>query len=527
MLITNDGGGMRGNLTWRFLLVIIAIGLSLWQLSYTVRNITMDPEEKEFLSEEYIKKIERRALKLGLDLRGGMHIVLSVDRSELPEGVNLKDARDRALEIIRNRIDQFGVSEPEIARQGDDRIVIQLPGIVDRERAKEIIGKTALLEFKLLESPESIERILRDVDEIVYEYELEQVEYDSTVIPQNPFLTLVYRGRVAEYDTPLLEKYLSLEEVQSVIPKDIEFLYSKFREEEGLKYKVIYLVKKEQVLTGEALVDAKMRIGTPKNPNAPRVDLTMKPDARRKWARITGANIGRQIAIVLDNVVQSAPRVVERIATGNSMIEMPGADVGDAQDLALILRAGALPAPLETIEERTVGPTLGSDSVRRASRAMLLGAILVLVFMGVYYRGCGLIADFAVVLNILFLLALLSGFGATLTLPGIAGIVLIIGTSVDANVLIYERIREELSVGKTVRAAIGAGYGRALRTILDANITTLLMAVVLYYFGTGPIKGFAVTLSLGILCNFFTAIFITRFMLDYITSRPGVRRIPI
>lgn len=518
---------MRSNLSWRFILVIFAIVLSLWQLSYTVRNVIITPDEKEMLSENYVKRLERKALKLGLDLRGGMHIVLSVDRSKLPEGVSMKDARDRALEIIRNRIDQFGVSEPEIARQGEGRIVIQLPGIVDRERAKEIIGKTALLEFKLVESPENIERIIKSIDDIVFEYELKQVDYDTTLIPQNPFLTLVYSGRVTEYDLPIINKYLSLEEVQGVIPKDVEFLFSKMKVKDELKYKLIYLIRKSQLLTGEALVDARMGIGTQNSPTSPRVDLTMKPDARRKWARITGGNVGRQIAIILDGVVQSAPRVVERIATGNSMIEMVGADIKFAQDLALILRAGALPAPLETIEERTVGPTLGSDSVRRAGNAMLVGAILVLVFMGIYYRGCGLIADLAVVLNIVFLLALLSGLGATLTLPGMAGIVLIIGTSVDANVLIYERIREELRAGKTIRAAIGAGYGRALRTILDANITTLLMAVVLYYFGTGPIRGFAVTLSLGILCNFFTAIFITRLALDYITSRPGVKGIAI
>ncbi|OYD16073.1 protein translocase subunit SecD [candidate division WOR-3 bacterium JGI_Cruoil_03_44_89] len=518
---------MRSNLTWKFTVVIIAVGLSLWQLSYTIRNLSLTPEEKEELPEGYVKKMGKKALKLGLDLKGGMHIVLTVDRSKLPEGIGAKDARDRAMEIIRNRVDQFGVAEPQIARQGEDRIVIQLPGVVDRERAKEIIGKTALLEFKLVESPDNFEGILRNIDGIVYDYELKQVNYDSTLIPQNPFLSLVYSRKVAEYDLPTLKKYLSLEGVKSVIPKNIEFLFSKPRKEDAMKYRTLYILEKQAVLTGEALVDAKMGIGTAKNPTAARVDLTMKPEARRKWARITGANINRQIAIVLDGVVQSAPRVIERIATGNSMIEMPGADVKDAQDLALVLRAGALPAPLKTIEERTVGPTLGSDSVRKSAKAMLLGTILVLIFMAIYYRSCGLIADFAVMLNIFFLLALLSGLGATLTLPGIAGIVLIIGTSVDANVLIYERIREELTAGKTVRAAIGAGYGRAFRTILDANVTTLLMAIVLYYFGTGPIRGFAVVLSLGIICNFFTAIFITRLTLDYITSRPGVRGIAI
>lgn len=518
---------MQTKLTWKFIIVITAVGLALWQLSYTIRNLTITPEERETLSENYVKKIERKALKLGLDLRGGMHIVLVVDKDKLPEGISTSDARNRALEIIRNRIDQFGVAEPEIARQGEDRIVIQLAGVVDRERAKEIIGKTALLEFKLVESPDNIERIRRDIDKVVYEYELKQVDYDTTLIPQNPFGALVYRGKIAEYDLPIIEKYLSLEEVKNVIPKDVEFLFSKVKEENGTKYKLIYIVQKQPVLTGEALVDAKMGIGTYKNPTAPKVDLTMKPEARRKWARITGANIGRLIAIVLDGVVRSAPRVVERIATGNSMIEMPGADIKDAQDLALILRAGALPAPLKPIEERTVGPTLGSDSVRKAGQAMLLGTILVLLFMGMYYRGCGLIADLAVILNIFFLLALLSGFGATLTLPGIAGIVLIIGTSVDANVLIYERIREELIAGKTTRAAVDAGYGRAFRTILDANLTTLFMAVVLYYFGTGPIRGFAVTLSLGIICNFFTAIFMTKLILDWLTSRPGVKGIAI
>lgn len=518
---------MRGNLAWKFGIVTIAVTLSLWQLSYTVRNFLITPEERELLPESYINSLEDRSLRLGLDLVGGMHTVLSVDRAKLPEGADVREARDMALEIIRNRIDQFGVSEPKIARQGDDRIVIQLPGIVERERAKEIIGKTALLEFKIVESPESIERILGNIDRVVFEYELRQVDYDTSLVPPNPFLSMVFRGRVADYDLPLLEKYLSMEEVENVIPKDVEFLFSRLRGELGIQHKDIYIVAKEAVLTGDALVDARMGIGTATNPTAARVDLTMRPEARRTWARVTGANIGRQIAIVLDGVVQSAPRVVERIATGNSMIEMPGADIKVAQDLALILRAGALPAPLKPMEERTVGPTLGWDSVISSGMAMIFGTVLVIAFMILYYKGCGLIANLAVVLNIFFLLALLSGFGATLTLPGIAGIVLIIGTSVDANVLIYERIREEMRAGKTTRAAIDMGYGMAFRTILDANITTLFMAIVLYYFGTGPVRGFAVTLSLGILCNFFTAIFITKLILDWLTKRRGVKRISI
>jgi protein-export membrane protein SecD len=517
---------MRPRLQARAIIVLIAILASLWQLSYTFRYFRLTPKQKQELSESSLKKLERRALKLGLDLKGGMHLVLQVDASKLKEN-EIKGARNRALEIIRNRIDQFGVAEPQIARQGNNRIVIQLPGVVDRDRAKEIVGKTALLQFKLVEKGDKVKKILDDIDKEVYNYEIKKAKGDTSQVLDNPFLSLVYRGVVSDYDFPAFKKYLNLDCVKKVIPNDVEFLFSKEREREGSKYREIYIIKKKTLLTGDALVDARMGVGTPKNQMAPRVDLTMKPKARRRWASITGANVGRLIAIVLDGKVQSAPRVVERIVGGNSMIEMPGSSVDDAQDLALILRAGALPAPMESVEERSVGPTLGADSVRAGMLSIIIGGILVVLFMIAYYRGCGFIADIALFLNLLFLLAILSGFHATLTLPGIAGILLTIGTAVDANVLIFERIREELLSGKTTRAAIGTGFSRAFRTILDANLTTFFAALILYYFGTGPIRGFAVTLAIGIVCSFFTAIVVSRLILDWTTTRFPVKQLSI
>jgi len=286
----------------------------------------------------------------------------------------------------------------------------------------------------------------------------------------------------------------------------------------GHKVVEVLLVNKEVLLSGDAISDARPGIGTAENPLEPRVDLDMKPWARRRWADITGANVGRRIAIILDNVVQSAPVVRERIVGGRSQITMGRGRIEDAHDLTLVIRAGALPAPIEIVEERTVGPTLGSDSIRAGIRAIYIGAIVVFIFMIFYYHLSGIIADIAVIINIILILAVLSLFNATLTLPGIAGLVLVVGTSVDANVLIFERIREELAAGKTLKTAISAGFSNAFRTILDANLTTLLMAVILYFFGTGPIKGFGITLSIGILANFFTAIVFTRFMLDWITS---------
>jgi len=515
---------MRG-LGIRAVIVLVCVIVAGWQLSYTWRNARLTPEQKAQMYPSDVKKLKQKALNLGLDLQGGMYLVLAIEKEKLEEDA-IRGARNRALEIIRNRIDQFGVSEPRIARQGFDRIVIELPGVVDRERAKEIIGKTAMLEFRLVETEEKTQEILKKIDARL-DTILREEEEDTTLLVETPFLSLIYRGRVSLRDIEEVKHYLESEEIQDLIPRDETFLFSTVEEAEGQKYRELLLVKNEAVVTGDAIVDATAGIGTSDNPMEPRINLSMSSRVRRTWAHLTGANIGRRIAIVLDDVVQSAPVVRSRIAGGESVIEMGGSPFEEAQDLALVIRAGALPAPVKIIEERSVGPTLGSDSIRAGIKSLYIGGIAIFVFMVVYYAACGLIANLALCLNLLFLLAILSGFKATLTLPGLAGIILVVGAAIDANVLIFERIREEILVGKTTRAAISAGYSRAFRTILDANVTTLLVAIILYWFGIGPIKGFAVTLSIGIVASFFTAIVITRVILDYFTSKFRIKRLSI
>ncbi len=365
----------------------------------------------------------------------------------------MKMAADQALETIRNRIDQFGVSEPDIRPQENHRILIQLPGIKDPKRAIELIGKTALLEFKLVDGEGNLEGALK-----------------------------------------------------GNIPPGREILY----QDSG---RVPFLLKKRTLLTGEYITDARVQIET--QFNEPYVSLTFNARGARLFERITGDNIEKRLAIVLDNHVYSAPVIRDKISGGRAQIT-GSFTMDEARDLAIVLRAGALPAPVKILEERTVGPSLGKDSIEKGFRSMLIGGLVVLGFMILYYVFSGVIADLALLLNILFIMAGLAFFGATLTLPGIAGIILTIGMAVDANVLIFERIREELRLGKPARAAIEGGYSKALVTILDANVTTFIAALVLFQFGTGPIRGFAVTLSIGIVASFITAVFVTRVIFDYL-----------
>ncbi|MBW1667591.1 MAG: protein translocase subunit SecD [Deltaproteobacteria bacterium] len=373
----------------------------------------------------------------------------------------MKLAADQALETIRNRVDQFGVSEPDIRPQEDYRILIQLPGIKDPKRAIDLIGKTALLEFKLLDEENSVEEALKGNIPVG-----DQILYQIAVDPKT-----------------------------------------------GIKRKIPYLVKKRTLLTGEYLTDARVQIDP--QYNEPYVSLSFDARGARLFERITGENIGKRLAIVLDNNVYSAPVIRDKIAGGRAQIT-GRFTMDEARDLSIVLRAGALPAPVKILEERTVGPSLGKDSINKGFKSTIIGGIVVVAFMAIYYGLSGLFADLALVLNMLFIMAGLAFFGATLTLPGIAGIILTIGMSVDANVLIFERIREELRVGKPPRAAIEAGYGRAMVTILDANVTTFIAALVLFQFGTGPVKGFAVTLSIGIVASFVTAVFVTRIIFDYL-----------
>ncbi len=517
---------MKKNLRWKFIFFLIVLAAALFQLSYTLRYSNMSHEDLANLDPHQRKTLADRSIHLGLDLKGGMHLVLEVDKSKLSDEEK-KGATDRALEIIRNRIDQFGVSEPTIEKQGMDRILIQLPGVVNRERAKEIIGKTALLEFRLLENTDIQQNILTKLDEFL----AQNAPLDSENLESNPLLANIEIIRnefyVLDDYKEIVEEYINREDVRNLVPLERTFLWGKAEEVEGRKMFSIYLVHSHPVLTGSAILTADAGIGTPNNPMGVKVDLTMTRKARSKWAAITGANVGRRIAIVLDDVVQSAPVVRERIPSGRSEITLGNASMNEAKDLAVVLKAGALPAPVKIIEERSVGPSMGNDSIRNGIRSVIIGGSIVIVFMLFYYGLSGLIADFALTLNLLLILAVLSAFKFTLTLPGLAGIVLTVGAAIDANVLIFERIREELRTGKTVGSAIDSGYQKAFVTILDANTTTFITALILYFFGTGPIKGFAVTLGIGILANFFTAIVVTRMIFDFSLIYLRIKRISI
>lgn len=385
-----------------------------------------------------------------------------------------KLAVEQSLETIRNRVDQFGVSEPEIIPEGIDRIIVQLPGIKDTARAKNLIGKTAMLEFKIVDDEHSLDEALK--------------------------------GNVPEGDALIYGYGVS------------------GSGETGRRASVPYLVKNKALLTGDALESAQVKIGDRFGDSY--IAIKFNSQGATDFERITGENVKKRLAIVLDGTVHSAPVIQERIAGGQASIT-GSFTMDEAKDLAIVLRAGALPAPVNVLEERTVGPSLGQDSIDKGIRSTFIGAMLVIVFMAIYYNLSGLAADAALLLNIIILLGALAAFRATLTIPGIAGIVLTIGMAVDANVLIFERIREELRGGKTVRAAVEAGYSRAFATVLDSHVTTLIAALFLFQFGTGPIKGFAVTLSIGIVVSLFTAFYATRIVFDFFVLNKKINKLSI
>jgi preprotein translocase subunit SecD len=440
-----------------------------------IEVVLLNPDVKQrfdpYLKEQYpiLKQISDAQIE-----GDRVKVLLTMDPKQLDE--IKKSAVDQALETVRNRIDQFGVSEPEIARQGQNRILIQLPGVEDPQRAKELIGKTALLEFKLVDDVNSLQRALAgDI----------------------PFGDVILYQRTEDPKT-------------------------------GAVRKIPFLIKDKTLMTGDALQDARVRFD--QYNNLPYISLTLKSLGAREFDRITAENVGKRLAIILDNNIYSAPVIKSRISGGQAVIEggfggPRGLD--EAKDLAIVLRAGSLPAPVDILEERTVGPSLGRDSIIKGIKSIIIGGILVILFMIVYYKAAGIVADMALIMNLIIIMGALAILKATLTLPGIAGLVLTVGMAVDANVLIFERIREELRVGKTPMAAIDAGYSKAFLTIMDANVTTLIAALVLLQFGTGPIKGFAVTLSIGIVASMFTAIVATRFVFDLFLSKVRVKRLSI
>lgn len=405
------------------------------------------------------------------------------------EARRIKDsAVDQALETIRNRIDQFGVAEPTIVRQGENEIVVQLPGVKDPKRAIELIGKTAQLEFRLVDDESPV-----------------AAELPQSILPG--------------------EEETLLKQFAGKIPEDNEILFEKkVNRETGAVRKLPILLKKQAALTGDLLSEAKVSIDSRFNESY--VSLSFNTAGAKLFEEITGANVKKRLAIILDNAVYSAPVIQEKIAGGNAQITGSFTDT-EAKDLAIVLRAGALPAPMKMLQNVTVGPSLGRDSIEAGKIAGIIGTIAVVVFILFYYRLSGVIANFALLLNIILLLGAMASLNATLTLPGIAGIILAIGMAVDSNVLMFERMREELRASKTPASAVDSGYSKAFWTIFDSHVTTLITASVLFQFGTGPIKGFAVTLSLGVAINLFTALIGTKTVFDLLLSRVKVRTLSI
>lgn len=639
---------MKNKLTPRYIIIALVLVWAVYAIWPTVKYQNLSADEIETMREEgTLKNLESKIIKQGLDLKGGIYIVLEVDLQTLVSNlainkdkrfeqalnnvdakidedsqldffqvfqdeinstdlrihryfdvdfgrsldeiiVSLRDQADdainRVLEILQNRVDQFGVSEPTIQKQGNRRIIVELAGIQDSERARDLLQSTALLEFILIKSPEltndmllRIDKVIKGSDELadltqetdtkniedtpvpvsedktisvrdlftdqanqaLVDITDEAVVVDLNLVEDRPFSSLLRAlGNdigVPEKNIYIVKKILAMEDVQFKLDAaNGQFLLSdapeSFSNIDGgteKMYRMFYL-EGEPELTGGVVEKASATIGGTGSSASGQsiVLLDMNSEGARTWSRVTGGNIGRRVGIVLDKKVHMAPVIRSKISDGGTMIE-GFANMDEAKDIAIVLRAGALPVPVDIIEERIVGPSLGADSIAKGTQSVLIGLALVLIFMIVYYKMFGLIADFALIWNIILVLAVLATLDATLTLPGIAAIILTVGMSIDSNVIIFERIREEQRKGKTPRAAIDAGYDRALTTIIDANVTTLVAALVLYQFGTGPIRGFATVLFWGIVISMFTAIFVTRTILNTLTERRGLKTLSI
>ncbi|MBI4810829.1 MAG: protein translocase subunit SecD [Ignavibacteriales bacterium] len=625
----------------KLIFIVASILLSLYFLYPTYKDYKFTKELRSLVGEDSLKYLEQnegdirearmKRIKLGLDLQGGMRVVLEVNVLKLLEDVaknkdslfeailaetrsealgseqdvidilkakfeakqarmsryygNIRDtdddvvsrlrsesdnAIDRAMEIVRNRVDQYGVSEPSIQKQGGRRIIVELPGVSKEAEVRQLLQGTALLEFKLLTDLEITSKVYESIDKTLAGKPLiDSTEADTTTIAakdttkkdvaqadtslfdsslaqipedqlkaeeqarkEHPFFYLAttlpqqdqgWNGELytAEENKAKVMRILDKPEIRRLIPSDMSFVWSAKHSfiAEGKKYYTLYAVKKNPELTGGVIVNARATIDP--NYNQPIVTMEMNSEGARDWARITGANVDKRIAIIMDNACFSAPVVRTKIIGGNSQIEgMESVD--EAKLLEIVLKAGALPAPVDIIQQTTVGPSLGEDSIRKGIFSSLLAFGLTIFFMIVYYRLGGTMADTALLLNLLFVLAVLAGFAGTLTLPGIAGIILTMAVAVDANVLIYERIREESVTGKTLAAAIDAGYSKAFTAIFDSNVTTFITGVILYQFGSGPIQGFALTLMIGIVASMFSAIVITRVIFNILTERGKV-----
>ena len=627
---------MFKDIRYRWALIAFLLIASSYLIWPTYKLYSLSEAEKSELGVIVMKELRDGAINLGLDLQGGMYVLLETDIPTLVEKIagkkteelrdaiqeadersinnqtdfftefltvannrelrlfrnynNLATTRDNesvilelkiqrdnaiagALEIIRNRIDEFGVSEPTIQKYGANRIIVELAGVQDSDRARNLIQRTASLEFTLILN-DQWEQTLNKIDTyLLSDSSALNIDLDSSnkniveanenasaedifmeenilseptfdmstpkeVLKEKPFsgyLRSVPRGvGVLAKEFHIVKEILENPEVKRKIPRGGKFLwgnqFESAQDEMGnfIEFRQLYYVSSDPEISGGMIREPRATMGGAGTDVSGQwvVNLSMSPEGTKRWSRFTGANINRQVAIVLDDKVFMAPVIRDKIPSGQTQVT-GFADVNEAKDIANVLRAGELPAPVEIIEERTVGPSLGSDSIKSGRKAMFFGLMAVMIFMIIYYKGAGLLATLALMLNLIMVIAVLAGLNATLTLPGIAGLILTIGMAVDANVIIFERIREELDLGKTVRAAIDSGYERAFITILDANVTTLIAAFVLAWVGSGPIQGFAVTLSTGIMCSMFTAIFVTRTVFMFFSDRKPMESLSI
>lgn len=565
---------MSKNSPFYFVIIFVVTALAVWYIFPSILFYSKPLSVRQKIINEN-PDIRKKVINLGLDLQGGMRLVLEVDRSNLSEDES-RDVLDRAYTVIENRINGLGIAEPSIQKQGNDRLIVELPGLQDEKAAKQILGSTAQLEFKLQREPAEYEKAIRTIDRVLRgelitneksdtasaeeeeaqeqaeqlfsgkesakDQSSENSEKSDLSVPESKVLIeksfseyLVRLGSqvgVLEKERPKVESILERDDVQDALKKaglgGSHFLWGNEVEQvEGREYRALYYLKAKPELKGDIIKDAYSDVARGgMDAGQSVVNLEMNRDGARKFSRVTGANVNKFLAIVLDSTVYSAPQIRQRISQGSAQIT-GNFSVDEAKGLAVVLRAGALPAPHNIIEERTVGPSLGQDSIQKALLAGIIGSLLVIAFMIVYYKLSGLVANLALILNLIFILAFMAALGATLTLPGVAGIILIMGMAIDANVIIFERIREELGIGKTIRSAVEAGYSRAFVTIMDANITTLFVAAILMWVGTGPIKGFAVTMILGITISLFTALFFTRVILNSITNSKNLRKLSI
>ena len=612
---------MNNTLGTRLLLILFIFGLGIYALfpSIQYQLLQYQLSQDEFLSEDKkdsllkdkLAHLESKSIKQGLDLKGGMYIVLEVDlpqlvnslaknkdkkfdrfltelnqeyknnsadffvlfeekaseqdlklpryfisygktKDQIIEQLNLQstDSINRIIEIIQNRVDQFGVSEPTIQKQGNNRVVVELAGIQDSESARELLQSTALLELMIVKDIESTNTIIRQIDRLVsVNLDISSVEESKDNVDQlfstdnDKGISLGFSSlliavgndlAISSENIPTLKNILNQENVQQVLDATGSLfltsnspvtLINDFEEEEEVY--LLYHLMDNAELTGGVIEDAQMRLSqSGVSAGQPIVQVEMNNEGSREWARITGVNINKRIAIVLDKKVHMAPVIQSQIFGGGTVIE--GMDsIKEAETLAIVLRAGALPVPVTIVDQRIVGPSLGAESVSAGTSSIMIGLLLIVLFIIFYYRASGFIASFSLMWTLILLLGVLALLGATLTLPGIAALILTVGMSVDANVIIFERIKEELRNGKSVRSAIDSGYQRAITTIVDANLTTGIAAAVLYQYGSGPIKGFATVLFWGIIVSMFTAIIVTRFVFDFVTSRKNIEKLSI